>query len=95
MPCAAVAIIAAPDLDIFCTASELINNMGKMRQTDGSNLASIQFSTAPASVFFDVTTITEAESCLNDLKIMKSKPAQQTANNARGVHFLVPFTRIG
>ncbi len=81
-------------LDIFCTASERIHNMGKMRQTDGSNLASVQFPTATASVFFDVATVTEAESCLNDLKIMKSKPAQQTANNAGGVHLFAPFSLI-
>jgi len=74
---------------------ENANDSGKMRQTDGSNLVSVQCSTAAASIFFDVTAVTEAESCLNNLKIMKSKPAQQTANNARGVHLFVPISGIG
>jgi len=57
----------------------------------GSSLARTHQPTATALIFFDVTTTTEAESCFNDLKIMKPKPAQQTVNNVRDVQLFVPI----
>ncbi len=75
----------------------MINNQRLKRRMlpARSSLANAQFPTATALIFFDVTAFTEAESCLNDLKVMKPKPAQQTVNNARDVQLFVPIFDTG